>query len=296
MPVETRKLFRSLTVIVIDSRIRPSYFNSTSAAIYLDPDILWIKATELASMDKSEDYRASYSEVFDFFYAQQYVDDNEQAAWYNYADDYPRDRPAAEVLYATSALLFHELAHVNDFYPYEIISSTPTGDEVPEDLLAEEPSSALLDINFPLSSDQLYAYAGVVFHGEQASSEQLDFIAEDIGALLQADVASDIYAYSHPAEDLAMLFEEFAMLFFLNMHREITIVNIPEFEYDCLDLEIAWGQSARITNPQILERVLFVSTALMPDLADEFSSFAELLDGPTPIGAGQNWCDWFFDY
>lgn len=296
MPIETLKLFRSVTAIVIDSRIRPSFFDPQTAAIYLDPEYLWITANEHQTMAQVSDYRASYSSGFNFFYAHQYIDDNDRAVSHHYAYNYPDDRPASETFYGLSRLLFHELAHANDAYPIENISSRPNSNETPLDLIDELSTSDLLDFYHPLNSDDLYAFASVTYWGHEPNSAQLAYSAEDIGYLLQQDSASGIYNYSTHREDSAMLFEEFAMLFFLNVRREITLVNYPDDEFECMDLDIGWGQTGRIKDPKVLERALFVASRLMPEMADEFVNFSELLDGSTQIEEGQNWCASYFDY
>ena len=62
-------LLRSVTAIVIDDDINPSFYWRATGAIYLDPYYLWTTNAEKATVSKEEDYRASFGDDLNFVVA-----------------------------------------------------------------------------------------------------------------------------------------------------------------------------------------------------------------------------------
>lgn len=294
-PQESLQLFRSVTAIVIDSGINPSFYSVAKSAIYLNPNDLWIRGNELASIEITEDYRASYGIELSYQTFFRYVDQFDQNLWYFYPTDFTGNREAEEILYQASATLFHELAHANDFYGYDDLAEQAPDNRYPEQLLREIISSDTLDQFYPLQSQALIDLAQTLYVGGDSSSDTQDFTALEIGLYLEQDLANDVYAYSNRREDFAILFEEFAMAYFLDARRELTFVDLPADGPNCDNLTIAWGQIGRIADPLLRERTLYVANEVLPEQADKFTEFLGALDAPAPVESGQLWCPWFFN-
>ena len=61
-PDEAKHMFGSVTVVVIASDIRPSFYLTESGAIYIDPDYLWLSNAEKRTISKHEDYRSGFGD------------------------------------------------------------------------------------------------------------------------------------------------------------------------------------------------------------------------------------------
>lgn len=72
-PEEMKLLFRGITGIYISRDIRPSYFDSLTGGIYIDPAILWLTNDEKAVIDTTQDYRDDFSKDLNFIPYGRYV-------------------------------------------------------------------------------------------------------------------------------------------------------------------------------------------------------------------------------
>ncbi len=60
LPSDIKKAFWSVTAIVISRDIIPSYYDSATGAIYLDPRYFWLTPSEAETIIPSNDYRDEY--------------------------------------------------------------------------------------------------------------------------------------------------------------------------------------------------------------------------------------------
>src|SRR5690625_5805632 len=102
-----------------------------------------------------------------------------------------------------ASLLFHELAHANDFIPPAQIPHLNPDNTVLEAAVALEDDgiSAQLYNDRPLQSEMLFGLAQVMYVGESASAAQRALTAEEVGLEFANDAATDPYAYSTRAEE-----------------------------------------------------------------------------------------------
>ncbi len=115
-------LLQSVTAVVISYDVRPSFYWVVTGAIYLDPEDLWLTATERDSINEAPDYRAGFGNELQFLIPWRYVKDNDYASVYR--DRSQRsNRPISELTTDLSSLLYHELAHANDFFPRSVHQS-----------------------------------------------------------------------------------------------------------------------------------------------------------------------------
>ena len=284
-----KNLLRATTAIVISYDVRPSFYWAATGAIYLDPKNFWLSPDERDTINESADYRASFGRELQFTMPWRYIKDND------YATDYPSEtiritRNENDGLYRLASLLYHELAHANDFFPKTEWFIHDQSSRVLDAALSTNFESDNLAIAYPLFGDEIYALAQVSFSGETATSFQKSYLPSDIKDFFKIEVANDYYNYSSPREDYAMLFEELMMQTRYQVLRDTAVTNLPSGENTSIrDYIVAWGQRGRIGETNIKDRVEFVTKRILP----EFESVMIIANLPPPIAMieGDDWLD-----
>ena len=284
-----KNLLRATTAIVISYDVRPSFYWAATGAIYLDPKNFWLSPDERDTINESADYRASFGRELQFTMPWRYIKDND------YATDYPSEtiritRNESDGLYRLASLLYHELAHANDFFPKTEWFIHDQSSRVLDAALSTNFESDNLAIAYPLFGDEIYALAQVSFSGETATSFQKSYLPSDIKDFFKIEVANDYYNYSSPREDYAMLFEELMMQTRYQVLRDTAVTNLPSGENTSIrDYIVAWGQRGRIGETNIKDRVEFVTKRILP----EFESAMIIANLPPPIAMieGDDWLD-----
>lgn len=284
-----KNLLRATTAIVISYDVRPSFYWAATGAIYLDPKNFWLSPDERDTINESPDYRASFGRELQFTMPWRYIKDND------YATDYPSEtiritRNENDSLYRLASLLYHELAHANDFFPKTEWFIHDQSSRVLDAALSTNFESDNLAIAYPLFGDEIYALAQVSFSGETATSFQKSYLPSDIKDFFKIEVANDYYNYSSPREDYAMLFEELMMQTRYQVLRDTAVTNLPSGENTSIrDYIVAWGQRGRIGETNIKDRVEFVTKRILP----EFESAMIIANLPPPIAMieGDDWLD-----
>ncbi len=291
VPQDIFLLFRGVTAVVISADIRPSHYRSDTGAIYLDPADLWLNAAERATISKEEDFRSGFSNGLGFRSLWRYVQGNKYAY-----EDYPLDgvvssRSISDVVRPMSALLFHELAHANDFMPPAFVAQV-NPQLTASDAIGNLQSSFIstgLKLQSPLNSQMQYNLGRVMFYGATATDDQKRLGAEQVGLDFSIDGASDSYNYSSQYEDVAMLFEEVMMKRHFNVDRELAFTDAPPATgATCANYVVRWGVRNRIGNPMVKSRAQLIVSKVL-GVADTSVYFADL---PTPrsMTNGVDWC------
>ncbi len=290
LPGEILQLFASVTTIVIDDNIRPSFYLARSSTIYLDPDYLWLTNTEKATVGRAQDYRSEYNDALAFLSLARYVDGFENA-WFFYSLEDNEERTIADIRLALAKLLLHELAHANDFFPPEEIPYLDLKLAVNEAYEQLNSASIYRRLNdyVPLNSSFLFDLAGIIYRGETASAAQTQWLAAEVGAAMEAGIANDDYAYSSVNEDVAMLFEEAMMKFLFDIDRDIAYTARPDEVAACSDFIVAWGMRGRLGDSVVKDRARFVVEAIYP--GRDFSLFFQGLPAPTMMRPDESWCE-----
>lgn len=292
MPDDIYQLFGSVTTIVIGADIRPSYYWAVTGAIYLDPADLWLTSAERATISKAPDYRSEFARELAFASLARYVQGNGYA-WANYSlDSNVASRPISSIVRPMAALLFHELAHANDFIPPALMAyvepdNTPLAQAI---AFQDDTASVSLDNQLPLNSEMLFSLGEVMFSGEEASAAQKLLDAETVGLEFGSDGASDDYAYASLFEDSAMLFEEVMMKYHFDVDREIAFTDAPFSELDnCSAYVVRWGKRNRISEASVRVRAEIVVRQLL-DRNDVSVYFSDLPDTTSMLN-GVDWCE-----
>lgn len=291
MPNDIFLLFRGVTAVVIAHDIRPSYYTGNTGAIYLDPADLWITASERATIDKAEDFRSNFGSSLQFLELWRYVKNGDYAWDYYGLNSTVASRPFSDSLGAMMWLLFHELAHANDFMPPSALTSVNTSFTPWQQVssLGAGSASNYLTAALPLNSQMLKDLGQVLYHGVAATPAQKQLRAGDVGAYFAADGANSNYSYSTQYEDTAELFEEVMMKYHYNADREEAFSDQPvNVSPKCADYIIRWGQRNRIASPSVKARAQLIVGRILGK--NDISIYFNNLPAPRDMIAGVDWC------
>jgi len=287
-----KNLLRATTAVVISYDIRPSFYSPTLGAIYLDPDDLWETPAQRDTINQAPDYRADFGAELQFEMPWRYVKDNAYA-YYSYPLRYRLSRSLDDSKYSFASLLYHELAHANDFFPstrwLTYSNSTTVYDAVVEVYNANQILSDYLQDNYPL--DALYASGGqneltrlaqVRFQDPSlVTQQQIEYTMTDVANMFKTEGAPQFYSYSSTREDLAILFDGFMMFARYGVSRDVAV---SDQQYS----DIVWGQRGRIGESWIKPRVSFVATRVLPEFTAA-ATVVQNLSSPTALQDSKSW-------
>jgi len=287
-----KNLFRATTAIVISYDIRPAFYSPTIAAIYLDPSYLWETPAQRDTINQAPDYRSNFGEELQFEMPWRYVKDNDYA-YYSYPIRYRLSRTLEDLHYALASLLYHELAHANDYFPstnwLTYSTNTTVYDAVVEVYNDKEIISDFLQNNYPL--DPLYASGGqneltklaqVRFRNpDLVTDEQIAYTMDDVANMFKTEGAPQFYSYSSTREDLAILFDGFMMHARYGVSRDVAVS-------DQAYSDIVWGQRDRMGEEWIKPRMSFVTNRILPEYT-EADSVIQNLSPPLALDADKTW-------
>jgi len=281
-----KNLLRATTAIVISYDIRPSFYHPYTGAIYLDPSDLWVTPEERDTINQAPDYRGGFGSELQFEMPWRYTKDNDWAS-YSFPREYRITRSPEHALYDFSALLYHELAHANDFYPSSLWHNLNQASTIVaitnSSFNSNNIQSALLQNTYPLHGDEMRSLGTVRFRGEAASASEKALSPDDVAQLFEVEDAPQFYNYSTSREDYAILFDGFMMKARFNVDRDVAVSNQTYSN-------IFWGQRGRIGENRIKSRVKFVAARVLPEFA-QASSLIEELAAPLAMRTNIDWFD-----
>jgi hypothetical protein len=286
---DIKNLLRATTAIVISYDVRPSFYWAATGAIYLDAENFWLTPQERDTINEAPDFRADFGNDLQFVMPWRYVKDNDYAS-NNYAKTKRTGRTAQDALYRLTSLMYHELAHANDFFPSNEWYAHNSNLRVLDAALSTNFESDELAITLPLVSQEMRNLGQVSFAGEAATTLQKSYLPTDIESFFRPDRASDYYAYSSLREDYAMLFEELMMQNRFSVVRDVAITNQPNGDnISASDYIVTWGQRGRIGDDKLRDRVLFSTRRVLPEF-DSLSAM-EQVSAPIVMVEGNSWLD-----
>jgi hypothetical protein len=289
---DIKELLGAVTAIVIDNDIRPSYYSIMTGALYLDPRYLWLTPKESDTITPQKDYRHDYGKKLSFLSAHRYVKNNNYAyTWYGIDSNVTRDLNS--IRYMIARLLYHELAHANDYAPKEIDAKIDRNKSIYSALsdAKEKRISNKLYATMPLRSDTLKRLGRIFYRGETANADDKALDAEVVGALFEEDGANEMYNYSSLREDLAMMFEAVMMKRHYGIEMDTGFLDKPTVDKPvCSDYILRWGSRNRIAEPRIIPRARFVAKAILPDVTSWDDFFATGIGEAQTLKAGKDWC------
>ena len=280
MPPEVLLLMRGITGVVISYDIRPSFYTVQTGAMYLDPDRMWLTEAERSVIDDDPDPRGAFGQQLQFIILWRYVEGNTDIR------NFPRS--IESISRNTAALLFHELAHANDYFPPSTSANITSSASIQS--LASPALSNQLSATFPLSAQLMFDVAEVSFFGATPTPAEAALTSTDIAGVFPNDTANDYYNYSTQREDLAMAFEEAMMYYSYGLSRDVAVTNYPDSN-SCADYLVAWGQRNRIADAAIQARSVQAVSTILPELAAQVEDAIGNMPGPTQMAVNVNWCE-----
>ncbi len=283
-PTELLQMMRSVTAVIIGSKVRPSFYFPMTGAIYLDPDTLWLTQAEHDTIDKTPDARVDFGKDLQFRAIWRYVKNNDYA-YPHYAPDYRGDRPIGDTRIALGRLLAHELAHAGDFSPPKNLAALARNQTAEQAISAQSSNwiSTRLKQNQPLTSAAWPGLAQVLYANAGPNAEQKGYTPAQAGALAEPDRAADAYGYFTQYEDVAMLTEEILSWCFYGIQRDFATSNRPASG----DYIVGWGVRGRVGTANVNQAARFVVQELLPSAA--FDSCYSSLPAPVRMRAGATW-------
>jgi len=284
-PSEFLYLFRGITAIVIDDDIRPAYYTATTGAIYLDPAYLWLSNGDKATINQKSDFRSDYADPLIFRSVGRYIKDGEYA--YSFAPlTGLEERGIEDIEYLMARLLLHELAHANDYFPYDSYNDINTNNTPAQSwgILRGAFVSDRLYRSSRLTSDKMHSLADVMYNGKNPTAEDIATTATEAGAAFESDTAADDYAYTSQYEDIAMLFEIAMMKYFWGIDYDTGFLAAPVEGCG----ELGWAQRNRIGDNNVKDRAQFVTNALMPHI--DMTMFYQDLETAKDFVESSGWC------
>jgi hypothetical protein len=286
-----KNLLRANTAIVISYDIRPSYYWVVSGAIHLDANYFWLTPDERDTINQAPDYRASFGNDLNFVMPWRYVKNNNYTTSF-ISENIRSSREPEDALYALTYLMYHELAHANDFFPSSSWSNLNRDDAILS--AAQKISNSTgyksdqLQNTLPLLGDEMYALAKVRFHGADATNAQKAYLPSDISTFFSSEDAPQFYNYSSAREDYAMLFDAFMMKIRFDINRDVAITSSPKSATE--NYIVTWGQRGRIGDEKIKPRVLYAVSHILPEVSD-LESLVSDLPSPIMMNVGETWSD-----
>ncbi len=293
LPTDMLPLFDAVTSIVIDDDVRPAYYDPNTGAIYLDPSYLWLTPEEAATINPKTDFRADFDAGLQYISATRTTKNGQRTGSFHDFRTAIQSRSLSDILDNVAALLLHELAHANDFFPVgqrDQIDSTKKPNS--ENALAKDTSiSQGLFEQAPLVSSILNKLGQVSYLGRSPTSDERALTAQQAGEEFEQDHANVNYAYASSFEDTASLFEEAMMKYFFDIDQDTSFLNKPADgdSVFCEDYTIAWGVRNRIGDIHVKDRAQYVVSQILPNLPN-IELFFQDLPSPTSLNIGGDWC------
>jgi hypothetical protein len=294
MPTEALQLFNSITMVVIDDNTRPSFYWSLTGAVYIDPAYLWLTNQEKANVTKKSDYRNDYGKDLMLVPLWRFVKDNKRA-YKSYSLKGDKERGIDDIKSAFFSLIFHELAHANDFAPFSSLNLLDKTNSIFVALSNNSYNriSNKLYQSYPLQSSQLIGIGQVLYQGKTATDEIKNLTAEYAGSLMHNDGANNMYSYSTQYEDLADLFEATLMKKYFDIDLDVGFTNKPaNSNPTCSDYIIGWASRNRIANPVVKIRAKQVAQQILNviDWDDFFNDEVNGVGVEELLNTGVDWC------
>ncbi|XOV78220.1 MAG: hypothetical protein ACFHVJ_14900 [Aestuariibacter sp.] len=256
-------LLRGVTAVVISYEVRPSFYWVATGAIYLDARNFWVTPEERDTLNDIPDYRSDFGNDLQFIMPWRYV---KNGANYLNRSDYPQEQRLSRTFTDVEAditwLMYHELAHANDFFPPDVRTTLTLNTSPLGYFNNNDARSSAFSEQYPLRSQEMNSLADVRFRGNAANATQKAYTADDVELFFRPDDAAMFYSYLTTREDYATLFERFMMAYRFEAYADTAIMakdNNPEFL-------VTWGQRNRIMEQRIQPRTLYSVENIYPEL------------------------------
>jgi len=287
-------MFGSVTSILIGSTVRPSNYWGGTGGIQLDPTYLWMSVEEKMTVSVDEDFRSGFGNDLQFLFFQARLKDGvNQFTTFNLLND--ATRTLEDIRIPTVRLLYHELAHANDFLPRTaapFLSATGIPSDALDELSGFWLSPQLVN-DQPLNSAVLKGLAGVRYRGFDATEFEKSLTATVVGSEAANDGAAVFYGYSTIREDFATLVDTAMMKAEFGIDLAAGFVDSPDDRDNafCDDYTVGWGTRNRFSDPLVLARARTALEGIFGESARLDQFIAAQVGNSDPMTPGLGWCD-----
>lgn len=296
MPPDMLALFGTVTSIVIGSELRPSSYFPGQAKIQLDPRFLWVTVPEKRTIATDDDFRTNFGAALKFKGFRRLAIGNDYAVPFSsLSDDNPRAIEELDIPLAS--LLYHELAHANDYIQYDTVASVSL-DQTPWQAVQQNPDLQIWqqlydDEQLTAQSSWLYGLARVRFRDDEPTPFLASLLADFVGGEMGNEGKASFYGYFTRFEDVATLFSAAMMKYHYDVDTHVGFANKTENEAtaSCNDYKVAWGVRNRVAAPLVAPRAQFIVDKMLPPSANRDQFFASGMGTETPLRLGVGWCD-----
>jgi len=260
-------LFSSVSGIVITDEISSSFYYTPTGMIYLNASYLWKTQEEFKKLKFKKDGRYSRDERKQVFTDWNYVKDNISI----YSSKRKTERTISDIKPSLMRLLFHELTHANDVYPVDDFESLDNSKSYYELRTSRYENKEMVSrkIVYP-ETKKAWEYAIFLIYGDLESPESHEFSKEDFYSDFVPNIGIIFYSYITNREHLAMMMENYFMLF--TEHFE-TCTYGSFRENNESNSELFWFQKNRILQTNILLEARNAIELMLPaDMAQELNS------------------------
>lgn len=257
-------LFRGVTAIIISYEVRPSFYWVATGAIYLDGANFWVTPEERDTLNDVPDFRSAFGQDLQFFMPWRYVRNSQNylnRGTYSHSDR--NSRSFEDVEADITWLMYHELAHANDFFPPDRWASIPSSSDPLSYFRLMPPDSSAFESLFPLNSEELTSLAQVSFAGDTATTTQRNTTALEAADLFSPDNAAMYYSFLNVREDYATLFERFMMAYRFGAEADTAVMQVAS---DNPQFLVTWGQRSRINDFKLTSRTRHTVKNILPNL------------------------------
>lgn len=280
-------LLRGVTAIVISYDVRPSFYWSATGAIYLDARNFWQTPEERDTLNDVPDFRSDFGSDLQFSVLWRYTKNNQYYPAGRFSKQARDSRPFEDLEASISWLMYHELAHANDFFPPTSWPNMNPNTTPLAYFRSNGTNSDILTNTYPLRSDEMHALARVRFQNETPNNTQTGYRGTDIAGFFTPDIAPSFYAYLTDREDFATLVERFMMLHRLDAEADVAIIDGAIENSNPL---VTWGQRNRISSPALEDRTVFAVSRVYPELGN-VRNIMQTLPLPILMRGNEGWLD-----
>ncbi|MFT6267627.1 MAG: hypothetical protein ACJAVV_000425 [Alphaproteobacteria bacterium] len=258
-------LLRGVTAVIISYDVRPSFYWVATGAIYLDANSFWQSPAERDTLNDQPDFRSDFGSDLQFSVFWRYTKDN---------DYYPKpridkqgraQRDFSDVEASISWLMYHELAHANDFFSPDSWSAINTNTTPLAYFQNNGTSSDILSVTLPLRSSEMHSLAQVRFDNQTPTTIERNYAGTDVEGFFTPDIAASFYSYFTEREDFATLVERYMMLYRLDAEADLAIIDGRTSSDEPL---VVWGQRNRISESSLEDRTVYALSRVYPELDD----------------------------
>ncbi len=260
-------LFASVSGIIISDEISASFYYTPTGMIYLNASYLWKTQEEYKKLIFKKDGRYSRDERKKVFTDWDFVKDNKTI----YSSYSKKERTISDIKPVLTRLLFHELTHANDVYPINEFDTLDKSKSYYELRTSRYENKEMVSrkIVYP-ETKKAWEYAIFLIYGELETPESHEFSIEDFYSDFVPNIGIIFYSYITNREHLAMMMENYFMLF--TEHFESCTYGKFR-ENNEKDSQIFWFQKNRILQTNILLEARNAIELMLPtEMAGELNS------------------------